>query len=153
MDVAKRAHAAQTALELEGRGEAYAWPERSCVSLIRALCAALGAPEPDHAAFLSRTEGQAASLARRRHGSLGAAHQAVLAAACWRPAEGMEPGDVVSIPGRVVLADLSVYAPKGAGLEWTGIVGPDYMAWGWGPRGLFVVREGAEPAFITRYGG
>ena len=152
MDLARRAQAASDALESEGAGVAYAWPERSCVSLIRALCEALDAPAPDHSDFLALSEGRAASLARKRHGSFGAAHQAVLSAAGWMAAGAVEPGCVVSIEGRVELSDLSVYEPRADGLEWTGIVGPDYMTWGWGPHGLATVRSAAEPAFITRYG-
>lgn len=149
--------AALRAIENESmRGQSYDWPDRSCVSLISALCRELGGAEPDYSPILADSEPRAAVKARKAHGGMGAGHQAVLIDAGWAAVDKaslVQPGDVVSLSGRIELVDLTVYdPPRETGTEWTGIVGPDCLVWGWGPRGITAVRSDGSPAFITRYG-
>ena len=156
MNAKARADAALAALEAEAaRGAGYAWPDRSCVSLIEAVCAALGGRAPDYAAFRTQGERQAARTAIARYGSLGSGHQQILQAAGWSKMPLEAPVlacDAVSCEGRVVMADGTEYAPRRAEAHWTGVVGPEGLVWGWTPHGLSTVAQGAV-SHVTRLKG
>ena len=147
--------AALKAIEAQAaRGRAYQWPERSCVSLVQAVCAALGVARPDYGDFTRLTEARAVVLALRRYGGMANGHQALLQLVGWSPihdSAALEACDVVSMGGVVVLSDYSRHDPPcPEGVEWTGVVGPDGHVWGWGPTGLVTVASGI-PCRVTRW--
>ena len=149
MDPAK---AVLAALDEEGAsGEGYQWPDRSCVSLIRALCRHGGTPEPSYAPWEALSEREAASRAVREYGSMGAGHQAGLAATgAWEAVEGHpRPGDVVSWRGRVETMNGEVYDPPAEGFEATGVCGVYGFRWMWTGKGLSTVVRG-EVGYVTR---
>lgn len=146
------AEAVLEALRSEGAsGEGYRWPDRSCVSLIRALCRALGVPEPAYGPWLALSERDAGAKALAEYGGMGPGHQAgLLATGHW---EAVEPparaGDVVSWEGVVRTANGTVYAPPAPWAHGTGICGIHGFRWLWTLKGLDRVEPGPE-AFVTR---
>lgn len=132
-------------------GAGYLWGERDCASLICALCRALGRPVPAYDPYRGVAEGRAAQRALRRYGSLGAGHQAGLAATGrWAPADlPLEDGDVVSVAGRIERGGV-LYAPRHPALDLTGITAAGRW-WTWQPKGLIGVHtHGLAPSYITR---
>lgn len=157
-----RAEAVLAALEAEGRDGADAlpgsWPERSCASLVIALCRALGVPEPAYAPWLVLGEGEATRRVLGEYGSMGAAHQrGLVETGRWQAVdvgEGRpEPGDVLSWTGPVVTANGARYLPPSEGCEATGVCGVYGFRWYWseGIPGLSHVLQG-QVSHITRAG-
>ena len=156
----ERAKAVLAALAEEGKDGADAlpgsWPERSCASLVMALCRALGAPEPAYAPWLALSEKAATVRVLSEYGSMGRAHQAGLVeTGHWRAVdvrEGRpEPGDVLSWEGPVVTANGARYLPPSEGCEATGVCGVYGYRWYWskGAPGLSHVVQG-KVSYITR---
>ena len=154
------AQAALAALTEEGRsGLPYRWPNRSCVSLIRALCRHLGTPEPAYGPWEAMSEREAALKAVKGYTSMGTGHQAgLVATGRWRRVETKDAdgrtvapraGDVVSWTGEVLAANDEVYTPPAAGFEATGICGVHGIRWIWTQQGLCHVAAGTI-GFITR---
>ena len=150
---ARKAAAALAAIEAQAAtGSSYSWPDRSCVSLVEALCAALGVAAPAYGPWRKLREARATARVRRSYGGMGAGHQAGLTANGWQaldPSLPVEPGDVVSYAGLVVLSDWSRHDPTKPGIDFTGIAGPDGHVYGWGPGGIATVVEGV-PGWLTR---
>lgn len=150
----RAAVALQVLEEAAASGPGYKWPERSCVSLVEATCAALGRQAPAYGPWRKLGEGRATVAVLRTYGGMGAGHQAGLRAVGWSPMEVGEPllaCDVVSFNGEVVLADYTRHAPKRDGVDFTGLAGPDGHVWGWGANGLSHVVEG-RIGRVTRCG-
>ena len=174
------AEAVLDALDAEGAsGLGFAWPERSCVSLVKALCAALGVPVPAYGPWEALGQRQATAACLDRYGSMGAAHQTGLVeTGHWqaverepcaflpkdRPGEvrpedlGLHegelvlhtrPGDVLSWEGVVLTANEEVYEPPAAGCDMTGVCGVHGLRWVWTRQGLSHVVEG-ELGHVTR---
>ena len=140
--------------EAAASGSGYKWPERSCVSLVEATCAALGRQAPAYGPWCRLGEGRATVAVLRSYGGMGAGHQSGLRAVGWNPVEADAPllaCDVVSYKGEVMLADYTRHVPKRAGMDFTGLVGPDGHVWGWGANGLSHVVEG-KIGRVTRAG-
>ena len=140
MDMAQAARSAVEGECARGGGGGYRYGERDCLSLVEALCAAAGLPAPDYAPYRALSEGRAAGLAMRTHGSFGASHRAVLAdTGRWQGWEGEAApapadGDVVSVAGKVAYP-YGAYTPAREGMELTGIVAAGQW-WTWQPWGL-----------------
>lgn len=147
------ARAVLAALAEEGAsGEGYRWPDRSCVSLIRALCRAGWTSEPAYGSWLPMTEREAAVRALKEYGGMGAGHQAGLTATgAWEAVSfgHPRPGDVVSWIGRVETMNGEVYDPPAAGFEATGVCGVYGFRWMWTTKGLSPVVRG-EVGYVTR---
>ena len=168
------------ALDAEGAcGLGFVWPERSCVSLVKALCGALGLPSPAYGPWEAMGQRAATVACLERYGSMGAAHQAGLVetghwmaverepcafAAVDRPADlgpedlglpadervfHVRPGDVLSWDGVVLTANEEVYEPPMAGCDMTGVCGVYGLRWVWTRQGLSHVVEG-ELGRVTR---
>ena len=147
MDPAK---AVLEALRSEDAG-GYRWPDRSCVSLICALCRALGVPEPAYGPWLRLSEPEAARKAFAEYGGMGQGHQAgLVATGHW---DAQEPparaGDVVSWEGVVRTMNGTVYTPPYEWAHATGVCGIHGLRWMWTHQGLDRVAPCPE-AFVTR---
>lgn len=144
------------ALHEEGAsGEGSAWPERSCVSLVKALCRALDVPAPAYGPWEALGERQAARDAIAAFGCMGAGHQGgLVATGRWEavdPATGHpQPGDVVSWDGQVQASSGEVYTPARPEAQATGVCGVYGFRWLWMPSGLSTVHTPRRVAYITR---
>lgn len=137
----------------------YRWPDRSCASLVRTLCRALGTPEPAYGPWEALPEAKAAAECVRQYGTMGVAHQAGLIetggweAVAVKDDDGKtvvpRPGDVVSFEGRVVAADGSEFRPPMEGAQVTGVCGLSGFKWYWTMGGLSTVAAGVA-CTITR---
>ena len=136
----------------EAAGAGYLWGERDCTSLIRALCRALGHPEPDYPRFRAMDEPRAALTALREFGTMGNTHQTLLAATGrWVAVNGSAPedGDVASLAGTVDFGR-NTYTPTHEAMHLTGIVSGG-KCWVWQPGGLAGARlDDAEISHLTR---
>ena len=158
--------AVAAALAEEGRsGLPYAWPERSCVSMVKALCRALGVPEPAYGPWERLGEREATLACLRQYGRMGLAHQTGLVETGRWEAVGREPpvfplesdlevihprpGDVLSWSGVVLTENDEIYEPRAAGCDMTGLCGPHGFRWVWTKKGLSHVVAG-EVAYATR---
>ena len=132
--------AALEAIEAEAaRAGGYAWPERSCVSLIEEMCRRAGSPAPDYAEARALPERRCMAAALARHGTLARAHGAILAATgAWVavPPDLPVAGRICALSGDVHGRDGTVYRPPRPGCELLALVGPDGMPWMWSPNGL-----------------
>ena len=101
-------------------GKPYRWPDRTCMALTERMAELTGAPVPGgYAEYKSlRTEARATSMAIAAHGSLAAAHEAVLSAGTAEPVEDRTilRGDIAILEG----------APSE---QIMGLVGTDFMVW------------------------
>lgn len=142
--------AALAALAAEAaRPGGYSWPERSCVSLVEALCRAANTPPPDYGEWRSLGEVRATALALARHGTLGRAHGAVLArTGAWAAVRPGPPvaGAVRALAGTVTGRDGTVYRPPRPQCELVAVVGPDLVPWLWSPHGLTYAVSWGETA-------
>ena len=151
------ATAVLAALEEEGAsGLGYVWPERSCCSLVRALCRHLGTPEPAYGPWEALDERKAGVECVRSYGSMGVAHQTgLIQTGAWEHVAVKDdeertvaprPGDVISFEGKVWADNGEVYTPPATGFEVTGVCGVYGFRWYWSAKGLATVALGT----ITR---
>ena len=150
------AEAVLAALADEGAsGLGSEWPGRSCVSLIRALCRALGVPEPAYAPWEALGERQAGRDAIAAFGCMAAGHQGgLVATGHWEAVEPdgahPRPGDVLSWEGVVVARNGEVYTPPKPQAQATGVCGIRGFRWIWTRAGLSPVHSPRRPSWITR---
>lgn len=142
--------AAKEAIEAEAaRPGGYAWPDRSCVSLIEELSRRAAGVVPDYAEARRLSEARCMALALRRHASLAAAHGAILErTGAWARVEDEwpMPGRVCALAGEVRGRDGTTYRPARPGCELLAVVGPEAMPWFWSPHGLTYAAEWAALA-------
>ena len=152
----------------------YRWPERSCVSMVKALCGALGVPVPAYGPWEALGEREATKACLGQYGSMGTAHQTGLVeTGHWeavapepsafrtedRPPDRAaddgslvfhpRPGDVLSWAGRVLTANEEVHEPRYPGVDVTGVCGVYGIRWAWTRQGISAVVEG-ELSHVTR---
>ena len=144
------------ALTAEGAsGGGGSWPERSCVSLIRAVCRELGVPAPPYEPWEALGEREAGRKAIAEFGSMAAGHQGgLVATGHWEAVDAEEglprPGDVVSFDGPVLARNGELYTPPRPEAQMTGLCGIYGMRWVWTPKGLTSVQTPYRASWITR---
>ena len=137
---------ARNVLEEEALKEGeHNWPDRCCMSLVLAVCAAFKTDSTAAVPFVKLPYERAVAKAIKEHGSLGNAYQQLLIAQGWKEipvTDSVQPCDIISYNGRVHFADGSIYDPPVPGADWIGFVGPDCYSYGWGQHGLTMVDNG-----------
>ena len=150
------ADAALAALEAEGRsGLGSAWPGRSCLSLIRAICRAWGVPEPAYEPWEALSEAQAVRDAIAEFGSVAAGHQhGLVSTGHWEAVDAEsghpQPGDVVSWDGAVLAKNGDLYTPPRPEAQAAGLCGVFGYRWTWTTKGLSPVHTPIRVSHITR---
>ena len=127
-------------------GKAYRWPDRSCVGLVKALCAARGLPVPDYAPYTEEREARGVVRCRRQYGDVAGLHWARLSDAGW--VEGRrEIGGVVVVVPPVYFSDGTVYdGPKD--VEAMLLVGDGGDLWAWTAKGFAKALEWAGERLV-----